>query len=507
MLRCLWLGLLVLTTCTRSAAISAEPLAVVEHVAAHREADAVSSIAWGAYAAAASDPAELRSLPIGVFDSGIGGLTVLEAILKLDQHHNDSGAPGGDGRPDFAGERFIYLGDQANMPYGNYPSAGRVDFLRELIVRDALFLLGDRFDAVEAAQELKNEKKPPVKAIVIACNTATAYGLHDIRTALERWKIPVLVVGVVEAGGRGVIDAMRHDTTQGAAAVLATVGTCSSEAYPKTIARLAGQQGLQAPAVCQQGCVGLAGAIEGSPAFIAAANSDGRATAAAVEYLGPSGSHKQARINAALMQVYGFDPAGLIGDPGDVANLRLNSVENYIRYDVATLVAQHRERADAKPITTVVLGCTHYPLAVAQIDAAFQRLRNYRNAAGRQPYFNLIAETITYVDPGEYTARELYRGLFLRKQLLRAGEECVLSTDQCFVTVANPSLSADKKDALGHLTAEYKYSREAGDMKRADVLTVPFSANNETSAAVGAWYHKLPHVCSRLTGGRYTPGR
>ncbi|MBN8627433.1 MAG: aspartate/glutamate racemase family protein [Planctomycetes bacterium] len=501
MLRCLGLGLVFVAAGACSTVIAGEPLAIVEHVAAHREANAVSSIPWGAYAAAAADPAELRSLPIGVFDSGIGGLTVLEAILKLDQHHNDTGAPGGDGLPDFQGERFIYLGDQANMPYGNYPSAGRVDFLRELIVRDALFLLGDRFDAPASTKELQKQMKPPVKAIVIACNTATAYGLDDIRAALERWKIPVLVVGVVEAGGRGVIDAMRQDTTQGAAAVLATVGTCSSEAYPKTIARLAGQQGLQAPAVCQQGCVGLAGAIEGSPAFIAAAKPDGGASAAAVEYLGPSGSHKQAKIDAALMPVYDFDSAGLIGDPGNVANLRLNSVENYIRYDVATLVAEHRRRADAKPITTVVLGCTHYPLAVAQIDAAFQRLRNYRNAAGVQPYADLIAEQITYVDPGEYTARELYRGLFLRKQLLRAGEECVLATDQCFVTVASPSLSADKKDTLGNLTAEYKYSRSAGDMTRADVLTVPMSSNAEAAAAVSAWFHKLPHVGRRFAAG------
>lgn len=107
-----------------------------------------------------------------------------------------------------------------------------------------------------------------MKAIVIACNTATAYGLDDIG-GIEKWKIPLLVVGVVEAGGHGVIDAMRQDTTPGAAAVLATVGTCSSNAYPKTIARLAGRQGLQAPVVCQQGSVGLAGAIESDPAFVA----------------------------------------------------------------------------------------------------------------------------------------------------------------------------------------------------------------------------------------------
>ncbi|MGC3967194.1 MAG: hypothetical protein QM775_07430 [Pirellulales bacterium] len=208
-----------------SAGVAVEPLAIVEHVTAHHEPSAVASIPWDAYAAATSDPAELRKLPIGVFDSGIGGLTVLEAILKLDQHDNKTGATGADGRPDFEGERFIYLGDQANMPYGNYPSAARVEFLRELIVRNALFLLGNRYHGTLPTDPPRFDK-PPVKAIVIACNTATAYGLEDIRAALEQWKIPVLVVGVVEAGGRGVVDAMRQDTTRGAAAVLATVGTC-----------------------------------------------------------------------------------------------------------------------------------------------------------------------------------------------------------------------------------------------------------------------------------------
>ncbi len=69
----------------------------------------------------------LRSLPIGVFDSGVGGLTVLETVLNYDGHHNER-VRGADGVPDFQNERFIYLGDQANMPYGNYAAAGKADF-------------------------------------------------------------------------------------------------------------------------------------------------------------------------------------------------------------------------------------------------------------------------------------------------------------------------------------------------------------------------------------------
>ena len=58
------------------------------------------------------------SLPIGIFDSGTGGLTVMEAIVKFDNYVSSSGTydKKGDGIPDFKNERFIYFGDQANMP-------------------------------------------------------------------------------------------------------------------------------------------------------------------------------------------------------------------------------------------------------------------------------------------------------------------------------------------------------------------------------------------------------
>ena len=96
------------------------------HEKAHPQGDAAATFVASDYAG------DLRHLPIGVFDSGVGGLTVLEALKTYDAHDNTSGADGGDGRPDFADERFIYFGDQANMPYGNYSAVGRTGFLREL---------------------------------------------------------------------------------------------------------------------------------------------------------------------------------------------------------------------------------------------------------------------------------------------------------------------------------------------------------------------------------------
>ena len=63
--------------------------------------------------------------PIGVFDSGLGGLTVLERLLDVDQINNATGLYGPDGVPDLARERFVYLGDQANMPSGDSAAEGK----------------------------------------------------------------------------------------------------------------------------------------------------------------------------------------------------------------------------------------------------------------------------------------------------------------------------------------------------------------------------------------------
>ncbi|GBL24701.1 hypothetical protein EMGBS6_14860, partial [Opitutia bacterium] len=85
-------------------------VAAVAHAKAHPQGDVPSSFVAVDYRG------DLRDLPIGVFDSGVGGLTVLEAIKAHDRHHNLTGTAGADGVPDFAGERFVYFGDQANMP-------------------------------------------------------------------------------------------------------------------------------------------------------------------------------------------------------------------------------------------------------------------------------------------------------------------------------------------------------------------------------------------------------
>ncbi len=467
------------------------PFDLVKNFAQHSRMHSDGNTAFSVDLSAWSE--ELRDLPIGVFDSGIGGLTVQEAIFSMDAFNNDNLSPGPDGRKDFENERFIYFGDQANMPYGNYPSVERRDFLKELILKDAAFLLGKRYWAAPDAIEPRLDK-PPVKAIVIACNTATAWGLEEIRELISIWKIPVFVVGVVEAGARGVTEVIESDGKQRTVAVLATVGTCASNAYPKAIGRSVGQAGKQLPIMIQQGSLGLAAAVEGDPAFISSELGGGTGRSS---YLGPSVENQKAALDAANLKDYGFDSAGLRGDPELPNSLRLNSIENYVRYDVATLVKNYKASGKTSAIDTVVLGCTHFPLVQNEILSAFARMRAYETN-GETPFKSLIAESIAIVDPAELTAKELFRETARRKLLRKSSADSPKSGDLFFISIANQNCPQAVINSDQSLDRDYKYSRDPGHLEIEDTICVPMKIELLPESSVSLIRSRLPEVWRRM---------
>ena len=244
-----------------------------------------------------------RERPVGVFDSGIGGFSVLERMLTLDRFDNDTGEERPDGRPDFEDERFVYFGDQANMPYGRYDAAGRADFLRELVVRDAQFVLG-------------SEGHVPAKAVVIACNTATAYGLDRVKAMARPGDADV--TGVVNAGAAGAIAAVEGVPGPCAIGVMATPATIASGAYERAL-----RAGLSA----RGGSVGVEIACRGG---------------------------------------YGLAEAVENGDPG---------MRECARTNMVALVEEYRSRGGKAPIRAIVLGCTHYPFVVDEFRAALDAMR------------------------------------------------------------------------------------------------------------------------------------
>ena len=176
-----------------------------------------------------------QELPVGIFDSGTGGLTGLDAIINFDQFDNESKTwtASGDGAPDLKSERFVYLADTANMPYGVCPQKGKTDLLKEHIIKDAWFLLTNEYYRTAAAESPQADKTP-VKAIVIACNTATTYGKSDIEHFIDLAGLDIKVIGVVDAGSRGALGelAKDEDATIG---VMATMATVAAEGYVKAL--------------------------------------------------------------------------------------------------------------------------------------------------------------------------------------------------------------------------------------------------------------------------------
>lgn len=129
--------------------------------------------------------------PIGVFDSGVGGLTVVKALQRV-----------------LPGESYVYLGDTAHVPYGNKSS----ETVTALSLANLRYLLKQR-----------------VKLVVVACNTSTAVSLP----ALQR-ETPVPVIGVIEPGARAAVEATRSHRI----GVMGTLGTIESGAYQRAVKRL-----------------------------------------------------------------------------------------------------------------------------------------------------------------------------------------------------------------------------------------------------------------------------
>jgi glutamate racemase len=133
-----------------------------------------------------------RDAPLGVFDSGLGGLTVVRALREA-----------------LPNERILYLGDTARVPYGTRGASTVVKYAlacaKHLVARD-------------------------VKALVIACNTVSA----TVAPETLRIELDLPVLGVVEPGARAAVAA----TKTGRIGVLATAGTIASGAYPRAAARI-----------------------------------------------------------------------------------------------------------------------------------------------------------------------------------------------------------------------------------------------------------------------------
>jgi glutamate racemase len=428
-----------------------------------------------------------RELPVGVFDSGTGGLTVFNAIVTYDQHDNLTGALGADGVPDFEREDFVYLADQANMPYGNYAAVGKTDLLREHILKDAQFLLSDRYYAADGT--LRSDKRP-AKALVIACNTGTAYGKTDIEQYLQNAKADVKVIGVIDAGAKGALDLFQR-TDHGTIGVFATAGTVSSGGYARAIERLRREGGYTGDIqVVSQGGVGLAEAIDEDRNYI-----DRQATAPRPDYKGPNVAGTKLLIDKQLLDIYGFDFSyhHMLCDannPLDCSQMQINSAENYVRYHLVSMLEQMRLVQRPQPLKVLILGCTHYPYMQETIQQVLGELRDYKTDEVYR-YRHLIGESVTLIDPAYNTAGELYDYLHGQHLLNHWG---TLRNTEFYISVPNPAAQGVQLENDGkRFTYDFKYGRTAGEPTQW-VLNTPFSKQNIPTDVAERLARQIPAV-------------
>lgn len=255
-------------------------------------------------------PGVRHDAPVGVFDSGVGGLTVLRALMSTLPH-----------------EDFLYLGDTARLPYGT-KSPGTVA----------------RY-SVRAAEGLAQRG---IKALVVACNTASATALPALR---ERFP-DLPVIGVIEPGARAACEA----SASGRIAVLATEGTVQGGAYERAI------HALRADAhVTQVACqVFVALAEEGW--------SEGEAVdAVAHRYL----AHLDARVDTVVLGCTHFPLlASSIGRQLGVTRRVVDSAATTARA-TAALLAEHSLAADRSREGGLRLMATDSPERFARVGARF----------------------------------------------------------------------------------------------------------------------------------------
>ncbi|KAB2921212.1 MAG: Asp/Glu/hydantoin racemase [Bacteroidetes bacterium] len=425
--------------------------------------------------------AQTRELPIGVFDSGTGGLTVLQAIVTLDAFHNATGAPGADGTPDFAGESFQYMADQANMPYGNYAAVNKTDLLKENILRCMEFLTSPSTE----------RSKPPVKMLVIGCNTATAYALEDISAFAAKKKRGMPVVGVINAGVKAAMEFQRKNP--GTIGVFATAGTVTSNGYPNAIRAAAKAQGMPEPSIVSQGGVGLAESIDRDWSYI----SD-TLTAVRKEYKGPSLRNDRLPIDPALLGIYNFSTEKnrivCEFDPnGNCLELQLNDPANYVRYHLVTLLETMRRERFTRPLNTLLLACTHYPYMRDTIAAVLTEMYGVREGDGYR-YRGVLAPHVELIDPAVETAKEAYLEMRART-LQRSGT--APAPDRFFISVPNTALKEVRLQPDGWFTYEYKYGRKHGE-KKTYVRYVPFDTVNVSADTYERFSRAIPEVYARL---------
>ncbi len=260
--------------------------------------------------------------PIGVFDSGYGGLTVAREICRKMPEEN-----------------IIFVGDSARCPYGPRDLAEVDQFVQQI------------------CSWLVNRG---VKMIVIACNTATAAGLAHAQRSF-----PVPIVGVVEPGARAAVQMTRNRKV----GVIATKGTVASNAYSEAIRHI--DAGITVFSTATPRFVEIVQMTRNRKVGVIAT----KGTVASNAY-SEAIRHIDAGItvfSTATPRFVEIAELGLKMADGPIESYMAEASKVYIRSEFREIAREYLEPLRRCGVDTLVLGCTHYPLLKALIGGVMGR--------------------------------------------------------------------------------------------------------------------------------------
>jgi glutamate racemase len=199
-----------------------------------------------------------------------------------------------------------------------------------------------------------------------------------------------------------------------------------------------------------------------------------------------------------IVQHGSADLAGVIeGDPAFK-----QSIAECVRRDVKAMAEIWKESKAIEPLQTIVLGCTHYPLAQHEIDAAFDALRKEKAADGSQPWGKVIAEQRRYVNPAQATARELFRELARAGLRLKQDERGLPDHPQFYLSVPRPESPGIRLTEAGALQRDYQYSRVPDRLEIEDTKNVPLTPALLPPGSAKLVSERLPAVWTELHRAR-----
>ncbi len=396
---------------------------------------------------------DLSRLPIGVLDCSIDGYTVMETFLTADNYDNVTALNEGDGIADFGGENFQFLADLANGPYYGYVTGENEEFLKDQILRDVIFLTGKSYYNL-ATDDSPMGIKPQVKVVMVASPVADYKVIEDVNNFLEATGTGVRALGVMSCGIESMVaDVAKQEEI--CVSVLFPDGGLRARNYEEALKEAAKRKGFAGKLnVFSQEADGLAEAIRGNRKYV-----DTTASRVRFDYAGPEMGISYNNIDLSLIERYNFsnEANGMLTRkrPDGTVEIQLNSVENYIRYYLVSVIERHRRSGSVIPISKFYLADFRFHYVKHIIEEVIAELYNYRRD-GMYLYRNSIASDFRVVDPVQCAVQQCYVMLRENDMLALRGAKSELHS---FVTTPSASVSDDDITPDGGLTDSLKYSR------------------------------------------------